>query len=79
MLGSRLRGDMVHPVAMAKFQMQVIKSFEVGLEKAEGKVKFYERLLKSRGGDESVEFAIKQHQREVRMYKDLLANARKKK
>jgi hypothetical protein len=71
---------MAHPAEIARFRLLVIKSFEAGLKKAEGKVKFYERLLKSRDGDDvSVEFAIKQHQHEVTMYKKLLANALGKK
>jgi hypothetical protein len=72
---------MENPIAVAKFQLQVVKSFKSGLAKAKEKVKFYERMLKSvmdASQKASLKLSISMHKREVGMYKKLLANAKKK-
>jgi hypothetical protein len=68
---------MPHPLEVARFQVKVIASFKANLRKAEAKVKFYKNLLKTRPDDLGVEFAIKHHEREVRMYKELIASTKK--
>ena len=72
---------MSHPVAVTRFQLQVLRAYKAGLAKALEKVKFYERLLKSRVDEaqkESLKIFISIHKHEVSMFKELLASARKK-
>jgi hypothetical protein len=73
---------MENPVAVARFQLQVVRAFKSGLAKAREKVHFYERMLKSDGMDESqiesLKLSISMHKHEVSVYKKLLASARKK-
>ena len=73
---------MKHEVAVARLQLQVVKAYKAGLAKAQEKVKFYEDFLKSGGMDEgqkeSLKLAVRIHQHEVNMYKELLVSAVKK-
>ncbi len=73
---------MENPVAVARFQVQVVRAFKSGLAKAQEKVQFYERMPKSGGMDknqkESLKLSISMHKHEVSVYKQLLASARKK-
>jgi len=73
---------MENPVALARFQVQVVRAYKSGLAKAQEKVRFYERMLKSGGIDdsqkESLKISISMHKYEVSVYKQLLASARKK-
>jgi len=72
---------MENPIAVARFQLQVVRVFKSGLAKAQEKVEFYQRMLKSvmdESQKESLKISISMHKREVSVYKKLLASAQRK-
>ena len=73
---------MENPVAVARFQVQVVRAYKSNLAKAQEKVEFYERMLKSGAIDdsqkESLKISISMHKHEVSLYKELLASALRK-
>lgn len=71
----------MHPVL--KFQLQVLRAWKLGQANAEKMVKLYEGFVRSSQLDEHqsewLRLQLAQHRAEVKMYKDLIANALKKK